>query len=66
MVIIGQEAICPNGLGRVVLVINRPGGKLITVQLYEGPLGTWPAKDIELIDPRPVTLLSLITFGWTR
>jgi len=54
-VIIGQEAICPDGLGRVVEVGRIMCGKpsYIKVKTYVNNRGCeWAADNVELIDPR--------------
>ncbi len=48
--IMGQEAICPDGLGRVV---GFSPGKFIKVDTYVGNRGCeWAPHNVELIDPR--------------
>lgn len=50
--VIGQEAICPDGLGRVVLVQDGPGG-WIRIDTYIGNQSChWDPDNVELIDPR--------------
>ena len=53
-IIMGQEAICPKGLGRVIAVEDGVAG-LITVRTYAcGSEHKWMRKNIELIDPRTI------------
>lgn len=53
-IIIGQECICPDGLGRVVRVIEGVAGSFeIRVKTYMYNRGcNWDSKNVELIDPR--------------
>lgn len=53
--ILGQEAICPDGLGRVVDVREHAGEVTnIKVRTYVNDRGCdWAASNVELIDPRP-------------
>ncbi|HEY7824406.1 MAG TPA: hypothetical protein VIG24_16305 [Acidimicrobiia bacterium] len=58
-IILGQEAICPDGLGRVVALIRPSGDKAkvnqIQVKTYVNDRRCWwDVKNVELIDPRPV------------
>jgi len=54
-IIIGQEAICPDGLGRVLDVSDNG----ITVETYFHNRGCcWAPHAVELIDPRPAMLAS--------
>ncbi len=49
MIIIGQEAICPDGLGRVAKYDDFS----ITVETYMHNRGcNWAHKNVELLDPR--------------
>lgn len=51
--IIGQEAICPDGLGRVVAYSDRFPYLWIKVDTYVGNRGCeWSPHNVELIDPR--------------
>lgn len=50
--ILGQEAICPDGLGRVSEIEPLFGG--IRIDTYINNRGcVWDPKNVELIDPRP-------------
>ncbi len=52
--IIGQEAICPDGLGRVVNFGDDDAGAMwIEIDTYiRNRACEWDAKNVELIDPR--------------
>jgi hypothetical protein len=53
--ILGQEAICPDGLGRVVSFKNDFPHQWIQVSTYVGDRSCkWAPHNVELIDPRPV------------
>lgn len=50
--IIGQEAICPDGLGRVVDFNDRFPNEWILVETYINNRGCkWSPKNVELINP---------------
>jgi hypothetical protein len=52
-IILGQEAICPDGLGRVAAVIRDECGYSIKVDTYIANRGcTWSLHNVDLIDPR--------------
>lgn len=61
-IIIGQEAICPDGLGRVSKVTEEICDKLsITVETYSNNRScSWAEHNVELIDPRGVKELPYI------
>jgi hypothetical protein len=51
--IIGQEAICPDGLGRVSAFEDRFPHEYIKVDTYVNNRGCeWAPHNVELIDPR--------------
>lgn len=51
--ILGQEAICPDGLGRVVAFRDEFPFQWIKVSTYLGdPSCDWDPENVELIDPR--------------
>lgn len=53
--IIGQEAICPDGLGRVS-AWQRGAANSLSIQVetyFHNRSCIWDAKNVELIDPRP-------------
>lgn len=53
--IIGQEAICPDGLGRVVAFKDEFPYQWIQVETYINNRGcTWSPQNVELIDPRGI------------
>ena len=53
-IILGQEAICPDGLGRVCnFKEKRNGVEWIQVETYfKDRSCCWDVKNVELIDPR--------------
>ena len=54
-IIIGQEAICPDGLGRVESYQVGVPDSFIQVNPYVGKRwgdGKWSPENVELIDPR--------------
>jgi len=52
-IIIGQEAICSKGLGRVIDYCDSTPYKWIQVETYVNDVSSKYAKDnVELIDPR--------------
>jgi hypothetical protein len=51
--IIGQEAICPDGLGRVVAFKSGFPSEWIKIDTYVDNRGCeWAPHNVELIDPR--------------
>ena len=51
--IIGQEAICPDGLGRVMNFVDDFPEQWIQVQTYVNSRDCkWAPESVELIDPR--------------
>jgi hypothetical protein len=54
VIIIGQEAICPDGLGRVKSIQSAMGCSVnITVQTYMDDRScSWARDNVELINPR--------------
>lgn len=54
-IIIGQEAICPDGLGRVVAFSDNLPDRWIQIRTYiNNRECKWGQNNIELIDPRGV------------
>lgn len=52
-IIIGQEAICPDGLGRVIKYDFKRPDNYIQVSTYvDDRQCKWDRKNVELIDPR--------------
>jgi hypothetical protein len=61
-IIIGQEAICPDGLGRVESFRVGVRDSFIQVNPYVGKRsgdGKWIPKFVELIDPRGIVHIPL-------
>lgn len=51
--IIGQEVICPDGLGRVIAYLDRFPNQWIQVSTYvDDRRCKWSPDKVELIDPR--------------
>ena len=52
-IIIGQEAICPDGLGRVKdYSLIRPNNWIIVSTYFNNRDCQWDASNVELINPR--------------
>lgn len=51
--IIGQEAICPDGLGRVIAYYDKFPSQWIKIKTYvDNKDSEWAPTNVELIDPR--------------
>ena len=62
VIIIGQEAVCPDGLGRVVAYRDEPSERWIQVDTYVKNRGCrWDVENVTLISPLPWQTFSFTT-----